>query len=175
MCRMFMYEAFILELLVAGIGGASSLVIGYSVVDAMIGTTVYFFQPVSIMYIPAAMVVGVAVCVISGTYSPKRTSNMDPFDTLRSDGREKPLGTDELLPQKGHEKNRSAKPGPGNPGTGPKGTPLPPDLIGFSNFFSVTNPVRGIPFTRQLNQSRVRVHIFTLSMQGLYEPPEPSR
>ena len=43
--RMFMYEAFILGLLGAVIGGVGSLVIGYSVVEAMIGTTAYFFQP----------------------------------------------------------------------------------------------------------------------------------
>jgi len=83
--RMFMYEAFILGLLGAGIGGASSLVIGYSVVDAMIGTTAYFFQPASIMYVPAAMVVGVVVCVISGMYPAWRASNMDPIDALRSE------------------------------------------------------------------------------------------
>ena len=39
--RMFLYEAFILGLLGAGIGGVSSLLIGYTVVDAMIGTTAY--------------------------------------------------------------------------------------------------------------------------------------
>src|SRR5208282_5201938 len=41
--RMFIYEAFILGLLGAGIGGISSVIIGYSVVEAMIGTTAYFF------------------------------------------------------------------------------------------------------------------------------------
>src|SRR5208337_1748665 len=57
--RMFMYEAFILGLLGAGIGGICSVIIGYSVVDAMIGTTAYFFQPASIMYVPEAMIIGV--------------------------------------------------------------------------------------------------------------------
>ncbi|MGA7796995.1 MAG: ABC transporter permease [Methanoregula sp.] len=83
--RMFMYEAFILGLLGAGIGGASSLIIGYSVVDAMIGTTAYFFQPASILYVPAAMLIGVVVCVISGVYPAWRASNMDPIDALRSE------------------------------------------------------------------------------------------
>ena len=83
--RMFMYESFILGLLGAGIGGASSLIIGYSVVDAMIGTTAYFFQPASIVYVPAAMLIGVVVCVISGVYPAWRASNMDPIDALRSE------------------------------------------------------------------------------------------
>jgi putative ABC transport system permease protein len=83
--RMFIYEAFILGLLGAGIGGISSMIIGYSVVDAMIGTTAYFFQPASILYVPAAMFIGVAVCVISGVYPAWRASNMDPIDALRSE------------------------------------------------------------------------------------------
>ena len=53
--RMFMYEAFILGLLGAVIGGICSVIIGYSVVEAMIGTTAFFFQPDSILYVPAAM------------------------------------------------------------------------------------------------------------------------
>ncbi len=83
--RMFVYEAFILGLLGAGIGGVSSVIIGYSVVDAMIGTTAYFFQPASILYVPAAMLIGVVVCVISGVYPAWRASNMDPIDALRSE------------------------------------------------------------------------------------------
>ncbi|WP_292367539.1 ABC transporter permease [Methanoregula sp. UBA64] len=83
--RMFLYEAFILGLLGAVIGGVSSLIIGYSVVDAMIGTTAYFFMPESIMYVPAAMLVGIVVCVVSGLYPAWRASNMDPIDALRSE------------------------------------------------------------------------------------------
>ena len=83
--RMFMYESFVLGLLGAGIGGASSLIIGYTVVDAMIGTTAYFFQPASILYVPAAMIIGVVVCVISGVYPAWMASNMDPIDALRSE------------------------------------------------------------------------------------------
>jgi len=83
--RMFLYEAFILGLLGAAIGGASSLLIGYTVVEAMIGTTSYFFEPASIMYVPAAMLIGIIVCVISGVYPAWRASNMDPIDALRSE------------------------------------------------------------------------------------------
>jgi putative ABC transport system permease protein len=83
--KMFLYEAFILGILGAGLGGLMSLVIGYSVVDAMIGTTAYFFLPDSIVYVPAGMAIGMVVCVISGLYPAWRASNMDPIDALRSD------------------------------------------------------------------------------------------
>lgn len=83
--RMFLYEAFILGLLGAVIGGVASILIGYSVVDAMIGTTAYFFDWESILYVPAAMLVGIVVCVVSGLYPAWRASNMDPIDALRSE------------------------------------------------------------------------------------------
>lgn len=83
--RMFVYEALILGILGAGIGGVMSLVIGYSVVDAMMGTTEFFFLPDSLMYIPEGMLVGMVVCVISGLYPAWQASNMDPIDALRSE------------------------------------------------------------------------------------------
>jgi len=55
------------------------------VVSAMIGTTDYFFLPDSIIYIPAGMLVGVIVCIISGLYPAWKASNMDPIDALRSE------------------------------------------------------------------------------------------
>ncbi len=83
--RMFLYEAIILGVLGGGVGGICSLVIGYSVVSAMIGTTAYFFLPESIVYIPGGMIIGIVVCVISGLYPAWRASNMDPIDALRSE------------------------------------------------------------------------------------------
>jgi putative ABC transport system permease protein len=83
--RMFVYEALILGILGAGLGGVMSLVIGYSVVDAMMGTTEFFFLPDSLIYIPEGMVVGMVVCVLSGLYPAWRASNMDPIDALRND------------------------------------------------------------------------------------------
>ncbi|MFA4877540.1 MAG: ABC transporter permease [Methanoregula sp.] len=83
--RMFLYEAFILGILGAVIGGIGSLIIGYSVVSYMIGTTKYFFLPDSIIYVPAGMLIGIIVCVISGLYPAWRASNMDPIDALRSE------------------------------------------------------------------------------------------
>lgn len=83
--RMFVYEAVILGILGAGLGGAMSLVIGYSVVDAMMGTTEFFFLPDSLLFIPEGMLVGLVVCIVSGLYPAWRASNMDPIDALRSD------------------------------------------------------------------------------------------
>jgi putative ABC transport system permease protein len=83
--RMFLYEALVLGILGALIGGFMSLVIGYCVVDAMIGTTAFFFLPASIAYVPVSMAIGMVVCVISGLYPAWRASNMDPIDALRAD------------------------------------------------------------------------------------------
>jgi len=83
--RMFLYEAFILGIIGAIVGGIGSLVIGYSVVSAMIGTTDYFFLPESIAYIPIGMIVGIIVCIISGLYPAWHASNMEPIDALRSE------------------------------------------------------------------------------------------
>ena len=83
--RMFLYEAIILGIIGGGVGGIASLVIGYSVVSAMIGTTAYFFLPESISYIPIGTTIGIIVCVISGLYPAWRASNMDPIDALRSE------------------------------------------------------------------------------------------
>jgi putative ABC transport system permease protein len=83
--RMFLYEAFILGLIGAVVGGVMSLVIGYSVVGAMIGNTSYFFMPESILYVPYGMVIGIAVCIVSGLYPAWKASNMDPIEALRAE------------------------------------------------------------------------------------------
>jgi putative ABC transport system permease protein len=83
--RMFLYEAAILGFIGAAVGGVMTLVIGYSVVSAMIGTTAYFFLPESLLYVPEGMIIGMVVCVASGLYPAWRASNMDPIDALRSD------------------------------------------------------------------------------------------
>ena len=83
--RMFLYEAFILGVIGAVIGGIMSVIIGYSVVSAMIGNTAYFFLPESIVYIPAGMIVGMIVCIVSGLYPAWKASNMDPIDALRAE------------------------------------------------------------------------------------------
>ena len=83
--RMFLYEAIILGLIGAVVGGICSFAIGYSVVNAMLGSTTYFFRPESLIYIPYGMIIGVVVCIISGLYPAWMASNMDPIDALRSE------------------------------------------------------------------------------------------
>jgi putative ABC transport system permease protein len=83
--RMFLYEAFILGIIGAVIGGIMSIIIGYSVVSAMIGNTAYFFLPESMVYIPGGMFIGMIVCIVSGLYPAWRASNMDPIDALRNE------------------------------------------------------------------------------------------
>ncbi len=83
--KMFLYEALILGLIGAIVGGIMSFIIGYTVVQAMIGSTAYFFLPDSLMYIPIGMIIGVVVCVGSGMYPAWMASNMDPIDALRNE------------------------------------------------------------------------------------------
>ncbi|HUH79472.1 MAG TPA: ABC transporter permease [Methanoregula sp.] len=83
--KMFLYEALILGVIGAAVGGIMTLVIGYSVVNAMIGSTAYFFLPDSLLYVPEGMLIGIVVCVASGLYPAWRASNMDPIDALRSE------------------------------------------------------------------------------------------
>jgi len=83
--RMFLYEAFILGIIGGVLGGLMSLVIGYSVVSAMIGNTSYFFMPESILYVPYGMAIGIVICIASGLYPAWKASNLDPIDALRAE------------------------------------------------------------------------------------------
>ncbi len=83
--RMFVYEAIILGIIGAGVGGFMSLIIGYTVVNVFVGNTKYFFLPASIAYVPYGMIIGILVCLFSGLYPAWKASNMDPIDALRSE------------------------------------------------------------------------------------------
>lgn len=83
--RMFIYEAVILGLVGAAIGAIMSLMLGWLVVLAMVGTTKYFFTFQSLVYVPMAMAIGIAICIFSGVYPAWRAANLDPIEALRSD------------------------------------------------------------------------------------------
>lgn len=83
--RMFLYEAIILGLVGAGIGAVMSVILGWLVVLAMVGTTKYFFTYQSLVYVPMAMAVGIAICIFSGVYPAWRAANLDPIEALRAD------------------------------------------------------------------------------------------
>ncbi len=83
--RMFLYEAIILGLVGAGIGAVMSIILGWLVVLAMVGTTDYFFTYQSLIYVPVSMAIGIAICIVSGVYPAWRAANLDPIEALRAD------------------------------------------------------------------------------------------
>ena len=83
--RMFIYEATIIGIVGAVIGAIASLIIGYVVVLGMVGTTEYFFAAGSLIYVPMAMVIGAAICIVTGVYPAWQASNLDPIEALRAE------------------------------------------------------------------------------------------
>jgi putative ABC transport system permease protein len=82
--KMFIYEAFIIGSIGAGIGGLMSFIGGYLLVR-LIGTANYFFTPASIIYVPYGMAIGISVCLLSGLYPAAKAANLNPIEALRSE------------------------------------------------------------------------------------------
>lgn len=83
--RMFLYEAIVLGFVGAVIGAIMSLLLGWLVVLIMVGTTKYFFTYQSLIYVPMAMVIGIAICIFSGVYPAWKAADLDPIEALRSE------------------------------------------------------------------------------------------
>ncbi len=83
--KMFVYESAILGFAGALIGALFSFGIGYLVVSMLIGNTAHFFEAGSLVYLPAAMLVGTVICIVSGLYPAWRAANLDPIEALRAE------------------------------------------------------------------------------------------
>ncbi|HOT93708.1 MAG TPA: ABC transporter permease [Methanoregulaceae archaeon] len=83
--KMFLYESAVLGVTGSLIGAAGSFGIGYLVVVSLLGSADHFFEPQSLVYLPLAMLVGTAICILSGLYPSWRAAKLDPIEALRAE------------------------------------------------------------------------------------------
>ena len=80
---MFIYEALILGLAGALIGGVLSFCTGYLVTAVFVQNPAYLFDPTSLLYIVFGMLFGVITSVASGLYPAWKAANLNPIQALR--------------------------------------------------------------------------------------------
>ncbi|MBP7410564.1 ABC transporter permease [Methanoculleus sp. 10] len=81
--RMFIYEALILGVVGAVIGGVLSFGTGYAITAVFAGNPDYLFNPTSLLYIVFGMAFGVATSAASGLYPAWKAANLNPIQALR--------------------------------------------------------------------------------------------
>lgn len=81
--RMFMYEALILGVAGALIGGLLSFCAGYLITAVLVGSPDYLFNPTSLLYIVFGMAFGIITSTASGFYPAWKAANLNPIQALR--------------------------------------------------------------------------------------------
>lgn len=81
--RMFVYEALILGIAGALIGGVLSFCTGYLMTAVLVGNPEYLFNPTSLLYIVFGMGFGVITSVASGLYPAWKAAHLNPIQALR--------------------------------------------------------------------------------------------
>ncbi|HOB17880.1 MAG TPA: ABC transporter permease [Candidatus Methanoculleus thermohydrogenotrophicum] len=81
--RMFIYEAMIIGIAGAIIGGVLSFCTGYLMTAVLVGSPEYLFNPTSLLYIVFGMAFGIITSVASGLYPAWKAAHLNPIQALR--------------------------------------------------------------------------------------------
>jgi putative ABC transport system permease protein len=81
--RMFIYEAMIIGIAGAIIGGVLSFCTGYLMTVVLVGSPEYLFNPTSLLYIVFGMAFGIITSAASGLYPAWKAAHLNPIQALR--------------------------------------------------------------------------------------------